>query len=255
MFEQLVLIICEYSWLYPLNLLYSTNSSSEYASRVNTVPLLNIVGKVFGRLVEVRQGSMMIGEKCFFCDNINDRMAVDGGGAIQIGSKGSCTMKAGEVRNNQNVSRGAGFLVEKGGCLTVKGGSIRNNKVTGVGAVKNFDGERSSFSTFAALCIKRSVLASLKQSRRRKDIPDGLLSPIDEVEITDPNSPEKIFFDKESYKNLTDSIRLELSGLEYSVLQLFLEGNKYIDIAKRLSISEKSVNNALLRIRKKLKNK
>ena len=81
------------------------------------------------------------------------------------------------------------------------------------------------------------------------------MSPIDEVEITDSNSPEKIFFDKESFKNLTDSIRLELSGLEYSVLQLFLEGNKYIGIAKRLSITEKSVNNALLRIRKKLKNK
>ena len=122
-------------------------------------------------------------------------------------------------------------------------------------AVKNFDGKKASFSTFAALCIKRSVIASLKQSKRRKNIPDELLSPIDEVEITDSNSPEKIFFDKESFKNLTDSIRLELSGLEYSVLQLFLEGNKYIDIAKRLSITEKSVNNALLRIRKKLKNK
>ena len=122
-------------------------------------------------------------------------------------------------------------------------------------AVKNFDGKKSSFSTFAALCIKRSVIASLKQSKRRKNIPDELLSPIDEVEITDSNSPEKIFFDKESFKNLTDSIRLELSGLEYSVLQLFLEGNKYIDIAKRVSITEKSVNNALLRIRKKLKNK
>lgn len=122
-------------------------------------------------------------------------------------------------------------------------------------AVKNFDGEKSSFSTFATLCIKRSVMASLKQSKRRKNIPDELLSPIDEVEITDSNSPEKIFFDKESYKTLTDSIRLELSGLEYSVLELFLEGDRYIDIAKKLSISEKSVNNALLRIRRKLKNK
>lgn len=122
-------------------------------------------------------------------------------------------------------------------------------------AVKNFDGEKSSFSTFATLCIKRSVIASLKHLKRCKNIPNELLSPIDEVEITDSNSPEKIFFDKESYKNLTDSIKLELSGLEYSVLQLFLEGNKYIDIAKKLSITEKSVNNALLRIRKKLKNK
>ena len=122
-------------------------------------------------------------------------------------------------------------------------------------AVKNFDSKKSSFSTFAVLCIKRSLASSLKQSKRRKNIPDELISSIDEIELTDSNSPEKIFFDRESYKTLTDSIKLELSGLEYSVLQLFLEGERYIDIAKKLSISEKSVNNALLRIRKKLKNK
>ena len=100
----------------------------------------NVIGKVFGRLVEIRQGTMIIGENCVFCDNVNDRLAVDGGGAIQIGSKGNCIMKAGEIRNNEIVSKGAGFLVEKGGCLTVKGGSIRDNQVTGVGAVKGFDG-------------------------------------------------------------------------------------------------------------------
>ncbi|MGN0492789.1 MAG: sigma-70 family RNA polymerase sigma factor [Acutalibacteraceae bacterium] len=120
-------------------------------------------------------------------------------------------------------------------------------------AVKNYDMQKSSFSTFAALCIKRSVITSAKRLKSRKKIPDELLSPIDEVEITDSNSPEKIFFDRESYKTLTDSIRLELSGLEYSVLQLFLSGKRYIEIANVLGISEKSVNNALLRIRKKLK--
>ena len=128
----------------------------------------NIVGKVFGRLVEVRQGSMMIGEKCFFCDNINDRLAVDGGGAIQIGSKGSCTMKAGEVRNNQNVSRGAGFLVEKGGCLTVKGGSIRNNKVTGVGAVKNFDGRGGAIYSEGQVSIEGGIIAGNQASGYRE---------------------------------------------------------------------------------------
>lgn len=120
-------------------------------------------------------------------------------------------------------------------------------------AVKNYDAQKSSFSTFAALCIKRSVISSAKRLKNRKIIPDELLSPIDEAEITDSNSPEKIFFDRESYKNLTDSIRLELSRLEYSVLQLFLSGKRYIEIADTLGISEKSVNNALLRIRRKLK--
>ena len=76
---------------------------------------------------------------------------------------------------------------------------------------------------------------------------------MDGLEIPDCNSPEKIFFDRESYKSLENSIKLELSGLEYSVLQLFLSGKKYIEIARELNISEKSVNNALIRIRKKLK--
>ena len=107
-------------------------------------------------------------------------------------------------------------------------------------AVKNFDGKRSSFNTFALLCIKRSVYSGIKHGSRAKDIPDC-------------NSPEKIFFDRESYKSLENSIKLELSGLEYSVLQLFLSGKKYIEIARELNISEKSVNNALIRIRKKLK--
>ncbi len=121
-------------------------------------------------------------------------------------------------------------------------------------AVKSFDEEKSSFSTFATLCIKRATLSVLKSAKRRKNIPDELLSPIDECEnIADGNSPEKIFFDREDYKNLTESIRLELSALEYEVLQLYLAGNKYSAIAEKLNISEKSAGNALTRIRKKLK--
>lgn len=120
-------------------------------------------------------------------------------------------------------------------------------------AVKGFDPSKSSFSTFATLCIKRSVIAVMKNSKRKKSIPDELLSPIEDCEIIDNNSPEKIFFDREDYKNLADIIKLELSHLEYEVLQCYLAGEKYSDIAKKLSISEKSVNNALTRIRKKLK--
>ena len=119
----------------------------------------NVLGKVFGRLVEVRQGSMTIGEKCLFCDNINDRLIVDGGGAIQIGSNGICIMKAGEIRNNQNVSRGAGFFVEKGGYLTVKGGFIRNNKVMGAGAVKEFDGRGGAIYSEGSVSIVGGTIA------------------------------------------------------------------------------------------------
>ena len=128
----------------------------------------NIVGKVFGRLLEVRQGSLIIGEKCIFCDNINDRLAVDGGGAIQIGSKASCTMEEGEVRNNQNVSRGAGFFVEKGGFLTVKGGSIRNNKVTGAGSVKNFDGRGGAIYSEGKVSIEGGTITGNRANAYRE---------------------------------------------------------------------------------------
>ncbi len=120
-------------------------------------------------------------------------------------------------------------------------------------AVKAYDEQKASFSTFANLCIKRAVLDYLKLNRRKKNIPDELITSIEEVEVVDSNSPEKIFFDKMDYKNLADTIKLELSALEYSVLQLYLAGEKYCDIAKKLSITEKAVDNSLARIRKKLK--
>ena len=122
-------------------------------------------------------------------------------------------------------------------------------------AVKNYDKDKSSFSSFASLCIKRSVIDCAKRAGRKKNIPEELLEPIEDVSIPDCNSPEKIFFDKEAYKALTHSIKLELSGMELAVLQLLLSGKKYIDIADELGVSEKSVNNALMRIRRKLKDK
>ena len=120
-------------------------------------------------------------------------------------------------------------------------------------AVKDFDPSKSTFSTFAALCIKRSVISVLKSQQRKKNIPDELVSSIDDVELVDANSPEKIFFDREDLKSLTDTIRLELSSLEYRVLELYLNDKKYCDIARTLDISEKSVENSLTRIRRKLR--
>lgn len=122
-------------------------------------------------------------------------------------------------------------------------------------AVKDYDASKSSFATFATLCVKRAVISVLKGMKRKKNIPDDLLLSIETAEIADENSPEKIFFEREDYKNLTDSIKLELSALEYEVLQLYLSGEKYIDISKKLNITEKSVDNSLARIRKKLKGK
>ena len=120
-------------------------------------------------------------------------------------------------------------------------------------AIKGFDSQKSTFSTFAGVCIKRAILSFLKTQNRKKNIPSELLSSIDDIEIADSNSPEKIFFDRNDYKALTDNIKLELSPMEYKVLQLYISGYRYSVIADKLQLTEKSVNNAMLRIRKKLK--
>lgn len=136
--------------------------------------------------------------------------------------------------------------------------SLREDAVTDAtlalySAVRAYDSKKASFQTFASLCIKRAVISVLKSHKSQKNIPDELLSSLENLDIIDSNSPEKIFFDREDYKALADSIRVELSTLEYQVLKLYLSGAKYSEIAKKLNITEKSVDNSLARIRKKLK--
>ena len=74
-------------------------------------------------------------------------------------------------------------------------------------AVRAYDGQKASFSTFAGICIKRSVIAFLRANNRKKEIPSKLVTPIHGLEIPDGNSPEKIFFDRNDYKTLTDNIK------------------------------------------------
>ncbi len=120
-------------------------------------------------------------------------------------------------------------------------------------AIKTYDSQKSTFSTFAGVCIKRGIFSFLKAQNRKKSIPTELLASIDDIEVADGNSPEKIFFDRNDYKALKDNIKLELSPLEFKVLQLYISGYRYSVIADELGLTEKSVNNAMLRIRKKLK--
>ncbi len=120
-------------------------------------------------------------------------------------------------------------------------------------AVKGYDSQKSSFSALAAVCIKRSIIAHLRKNNSQKVIPKELLFSIEEAEIPAFSTPETIFIEKESFEAFADNIRLELSNKEYKVLQLFLEGKSYSEIATQMNISEKSVDNALARIRKKIK--
>ena len=67
------------------------------------------------------------------------------------------------------------------------------------------------------------------------------------------DNPESILIDRENVSALENEMEKSLSSLENRVLHLYLEGNSYIEIAEILGKTPKSIDNALRRIRKKIK--
>lgn len=59
--------------------------------------------------------------------------------------------------------------------------------------------------------------------------------------------------EREHLESLYEKMKKSVSKMEAQVLELYLDGQSYGAIAERLEISEKSVDNALQRIRMKLK--
>jgi RNA polymerase sporulation-specific sigma factor len=136
-------------------------------------------------------------------------------------------------------------------------------------AVRNFDESKAnSFKTFANLCIERQIITAIKSSNRQKHIPlntyvslnnpnyeneDGepeteLLDMINSKSVEDPL---ETVTKNEYYKFLEDSMDKTLSDFEKNVLEQYIQGKSYSEIAKSLDASEKSVDNAIQRIRKK----
>ncbi len=122
-------------------------------------------------------------------------------------------------------------------------------------AVNSYDSNKASFKTFVCLCIDRSMIAHLRSANSSKRIPQNLISSIEDIEVPASESAENVVIGRENRCSLDDMIKNVLSDFEYKVFCEFIAGNSYVDIAARLSVDTKSVDNALSRIRSKLKNK
>ncbi len=130
---------------------------------------------------------------------------------------------------------------------------VQEGRLAVFSAVKSYKPEKASFSTFVSLCIGRAVSDFVKGSNAKRRVPQSMITSIEDADFPDADSPEKILLDKESYAALTENIKNSLSNLEYCVLCSFLLGRSYAQIAEYLDIPEKSVDNALKRIRSKLR--
>ena len=131
-------------------------------------------------------------------------------------------------------------------------------------AIMNYKSEKNdSFSAFASMCIKRRVLSVMNSANRKKNIPlntsVSLNKPVNEEgrtlgeTIEDfSTDPEKIFMVSEKIHNDSKNIAQALSEKEKSILVEFLQNKSYDEIAQKLNISRKSVDNAMQRIRLKV---
>ena len=115
-----------------------------------------------------------------------------------------------------------------------------------------YDFQSSSFATFSAVCIERGVLAVLKKSQAKKRIPLNLIVPLDDEVLDSGVNPEELLFEREGERIMLKEIEDRLSKKELSVLKSYLTTGSYELTARELSLPKKSVDNALLRVRKKL---
>lgn len=133
-------------------------------------------------------------------------------------------------------------------------------------AIKSFDVEKqNSFKTFANLCIERQLITAIKTSNRQKHIPLNSsfslnTSAYDEndetsiMEILDTKlveDPLETITKKEYFEAVESRIDKNLSTFEKKVLDFYVQGESYVNIATKLDAQVKAVDNAIQRIRKK----
>ncbi len=113
----------------------------------------------------------------------------------------------------------------------------------------------SSFGNFVSLIVERRFISIFRSSQSKKAVPDAMLVRIDGIgeELTDyVATPEEQLVYKEQLGQVLKRLPALLSAREYEVLMLFASGLSYSKISQQLNISEKSVDNALQRARRKV---
>lgn len=145
---------------------------------------------------------------------------------------------------------------------------IQEGMIGLIKAVRDFDvTQKTSFSSFAELCVSRQMYSAIEASNRKKHLPlnsyislyedseqegEGRSLPlIDTIESSKENDPEVLYFGKEYTEAFAEQLKELLSPLENHVLYLHLKGTDYRTIAELLGKSPKSVDNALQRIKTK----
>jgi len=124
----------------------------------------------------------------------------------------------------------------------------------------------TSFPAFAKVCIHRHIITAIKAATRQKQVPlntslslevpadddAGEWNMADVLQASDELDPEQVILRGEDTRRLRSLLHQMLSEFEWRVLSGYQMGKSYREIAKELRCKTKSVDNALMRIKRKV---
>lgn len=134
-------------------------------------------------------------------------------------------------------------------------------------AIRDYRVEKMvSFISFVDLCVNRQIISAVKGSTRKKHIPLNFYTSLDRPVYEDENStrlldilpgissadPAGLLIGKEEKEEFEEKLKRLLSELERNVLTLYLEGLSYVEMSEELDIHIKTIDNALMRVKRKI---
>lgn len=132
-------------------------------------------------------------------------------------------------------------------------------------AIRDFRLEKeTSFFHFAELCITRQIYTVVEASNRKKHVPlntyVSFYSEVGEEGVplaetltaSELDEPEQLVISQESLNLFLERLRGKLSKMECEVLDDYLSGLNYQQIAVKMGKSPKAIDNALQRIKTKV---
>ena len=129
-------------------------------------------------------------------------------------------------------------------------------------AVRDYQPDRdAAFQTFASICVDSQIYNAIQSSNRQKHQPLNSYISLSEQDGENEahhgdnsgEKPESIIIDQVNVQGLEQEITATLSPMENQVLEYYLAGNGYGEIAWIMGKTPKSIDNALQRIRTKIR--
>jgi RNA polymerase sporulation-specific sigma factor len=171
------------------------------------------------------------------------------------------------------IRRYTGFVRLKASSYFLAGGDsedlIQEGLIGLYKAVRDFRSDKeTSFRSFAELCITRQIITAIKTATRFKHAPlntyvsfsqtpagqesEGDCTLGDALPGPAVDEPSIVVISTEELQSLVFCLGTGLSKLESDALRLYLEGSSYEEMAERLGVDTKTIDNALQRVKRKI---